>query len=159
MTVRKRLLALATAAALLYGVNASDRRNKDYYRPSFVIQKGSVKYSRGTIYIGDNDYLDALEDLAPGDILVEDDRTGADPDLRVRESSNIHNLDIRHEIICALLCYEEVFPTDWERSEDSMINEWIAHNFLSMFNYKTHRTNDVDFNNKDEDVYKIKVYN
>jgi len=38
-----------------------------------------------------------------------------------------------------------------------MDNEWYAHNFLSAFNYQTNRTNDVDFNNKDEEKFKIKI--
>ena len=37
-----------------------------------------------------------------------------------------------------------------------MIREWDAHNFMHFFGYKTGRTTDVDFNNKDEYQYRLK---
>ncbi len=157
MTCKKRFLAISTALFLFFGVRSSNIPDPNRYRKNFVIKKGSVKYSRGTIYIASSDELDKMTDLEEGDVLVEDGRNDSDPDLRVRGSRYIHNFDVREEIIEGLLAYEEVFPTDWERTKESMDNEWDVHNFLSTFNYQTNRTNDVDFNNKDEEKFKIKI--
>ena len=155
MSIKRRILAVGAAVSILFCIQGSNKRNTDIHRHGFVIKRGSVEYSGGTIIIGSQYKIDHIKETKEGDILVIDDRHSKDPDFKIVNSSKIKNFDIREEVIDALLCYEEKFPTKWERTKDSMMNEWIAHNVMSIFNYRPDRTNDVDFNNADEKTYKL----
>ena len=65
---------------------------------------------------------------------------------------------IREEIIENLLYYEELYPTEWDRSKNSLVREWEAHNAMYWIGYKHGSTTDVDFNNGDEKTYRISEY-
>ena len=152
----KKILSISVGTILLLPLSGSKPRKMServYY--NFVINKGSIKYSGGTIYIGPKWKLDKI-DKEEGDILVIDFRRDNDPDLRVIDSYKIYNADTREEIIDALLAYEEKYPTKWERTRASLIREWFAHNVMHFFNYKLDSTTDVDFNNADEYQYRLR---
>ncbi len=153
----KKILAVSAAVSLLFCVYGSSKKNDDPHRHGFKIQKGKIEYSGGTIYLGSKDKIEAMEAPNNGDILVIDDRDAPDPNYRVMNSNKIVNFDLREEVIDALLCYEEKYPSDWDRTKRSMTNEWVAHNVMSIFHYKTYRTNHVDFNNADEKTYKLSL--
>ena len=50
-----------------------------------------------------------------------------------------------------------MYPSVWERSIESMRNEWEVHNWAYRFDYKKNRTTDVDFNIGDEEKYSSKI--
>ena len=152
MSIKKRVLSFGTAILMLFFLQQSKKRDNDYH-----FENGYIKYTDGTIYIGDEDYLDSITELGPYDFKVLDDRSSKDPDLKVYDSYKIINPVSIAEVVDALLSYEDQYPSDWNRSKHSLINEWISHNIMYYFGYKTHRTTDVDLNNDDEEVYKIKV--
>jgi hypothetical protein len=137
---------------MLFFLQQSKKRDNDYH-----FENGYIKYTDGNIYIGDEDYLDSITELGPYDFKVLDDRSSNDPDLKVYDSYKTINPVSIAEVVDALLSYEDQYPSDWNRSKHSLFNEWISHNIMFYFGYKTHRTTDVDLNNGDEEVYKIKL--
>lgn len=113
----------------------------------------SKEYQNGFVYIGDMDYLDSIEKIGINDILVLDDRDSSDPNLKILSSYLVNDLLIQRDILKILLEYEENNPSLWDRSFESMQNEWIIHNLMVLLSYKKERTMDVDFNNGDEEKY------
>lgn len=69
----------------------------------------------------------------------------------------IKDKDTRNEILEVLCCYEEMYPSNWDRSIESMRVEWFCHNTAYNFNYRVDDSFEVDLNNKDEDKYSNKV--
>ncbi len=155
---RKRSLSLIAALTLFFTLHISFNRKHHYpnFDNRFVVEDGRIKFSNGTIFIGDKEYLESVES-GPNDILVLDSRDGNDPNLKIIDSYRIINNATKREVIEALLYYEELNPTDWDRTERSLFNEWVAHNILYNIDYKTHRSKDVDFNNADEETYKLSL--
>ena len=155
MTVKKKILAVTTAVSILFLTTASTKKEKKF---NFVINKGKITYSGGNIYLGSKYKIEHFTGAEEGDVLVIDERNATDPNCEIVNSNSIHDLNIREEIIEALLCYEEKYPSKWDRTKESMMLEWFCHNVMSIFNYKPHRTNDVDFNNADEKTYRLKIF-
>ena len=116
----------------------------------------AYKYSQGMIYIGDKECLQKIE-KADNKILVLDAREENNPDMKVYDSYKISDTGIQEEILDKLLYHEELYPSKWDRTKKSMMNEWYAHNLLYNMNIKRDRTTDVDFDNNEEEVYKEKI--
>ena len=87
-----------------------------------------AEYSNGYIYIGDANYINSLENTNSCDILVIDERDNTDPNMVICSSCDINNKDIRNDILEVLLEYETLYPSDWDRSIESMRFEWFCHN-------------------------------
>lgn len=141
------LLYSITLLASIYYYNnyieTSENKNKKTYS----------NYSKGNVYIGSKDYLDNLEDISEYDILVEDERDGSNPSMKIRNSYLITDKNTRIEILNILKQYEKNHPSNWNRSIDTMNLEWEAHNSLYYLNYKRDHTTDVDLDNEDEEKY------
>lgn len=153
----KKVLSLSVALAMFLPISGStNKKTSDRVYKNFKIVKGSIEYSKGTIYIGSRYYLKHLKDVKDEDILVIDARKDADPDLRVIDSYKVTNIDTREEIIDALLEYEDKYPTDWDRTRPSLIREWTVHNIYYRLGLKLESTTDVDFNNDDEKTYRLR---
>ena len=75
----------------------------------------------------------------------------------IYNSCDIVDKDIRNDILEVLCEYEERYPTDWDRSIESMRLEWLCHNMAYCFNYRTDDSCEVDLNNSDEEKYDKKV--
>lgn len=119
------------------------------------IEGYSKEYQRGIVYIGDESFLKSISNIGVNDILVLDARDDEDPNMKVYSSYLINNPNIQNEILKILIDYEEENPSLWDRSIKSMQREWYVHNLMAMLSYKKERTMDVDFNNDDEEKYKI----
>ena len=146
---------LAVASAVLIGVTYY---NIDHvYHPTYEIlqeQKAFASYSKGKIYIGDDDFLNSLTDLCEDDILVCDERFyEKDPNMKIYSSYRITDKNIINEILEVLCYYEECYPSPWERTIESMRLEWYVHNLSYIFDHRRDRVTDVDLNNKDEKKY------
>ena len=114
-------------------------------------------YSDGNVYIGDKCFLRGV-DCNDGDVLVEDLRDDAeDPNFKIIDSKELIDKDKRNEILEILCCYEREYPSNWDRSIESMRLEWFMHNIGYDNGLATNRTRDVDLNNGDENKYNNKV--
>jgi len=115
-------------------------------------------YSKGNVYIGNDEYLRSLSNLDQNDILILDKRESTDPDIKIYDSYLINDMSLIDEIIDILIRYENEFPSNWDRSKDTMKLEWFIHNLAYYLNYNRDRTKDVDLNNYDEEYYKNKDF-
>lgn len=134
--------------------------SKYKYKPNYKIldDEAFASYSDGLVYIGNEDYLDSI-DANEGDILILDERHLEDPNMCIYNSCDIHDKDIRNEILEIICIYEEMYPTRWDRSIESMRLEWLCHNVSYDFNYRVEDSREVDLNNDDESNYNNKVLN
>ena len=159
--VVKRITIFSSMIPLLFVLNSSSfvKKDKEYFRSKTKITKHIIEYNSGKIYIGSEYYLKSVKDeLGPFDVLVEDDRNGKDPDLKIYDSYKIMSNDIKEEIVEALLYYEDVYPSKWDRTKNSLMREWTAHNLGYRFGYNHDSSADVDLNNGDEMTYRLSNY-
>lgn len=117
-----------------------------------------AKYEDGNIYIGDEEFLSSIESVE-GDVLIEDQRDGIDPNFVIYNSCKIHDKDDKNTILEVLEEYEEDNPSNWNRSIESMRLEWLMHNLGYRFNYKKNHTTDIDLDNDDEEKFNKKILN
>ena len=135
------------------------------YKPNYTITEDEeyfAKYSKGKVYIGSIDYIESLKDkVNKDDILVIDTRnTCNDPNMQIISSYEINNKDTRNEILEILLIYEDLYPSKWDRTIESMRLEWFIHNLSHSFNYKKDHSDDVDLDNDDQEKYdNVKILN
>jgi len=117
----------------------------------------AYKYSDGLIYIGDDKCISTILNKKENDYLVLDDRSKSNPDMKIYNSYKIQDEAKMKEIINILLAHEELRPSNWNRTLNSLLNEWDAHNKLYNLHIQRERTADVDLDNRDEDLYKNKL--
>lgn len=106
------------------------------------------------IYIAkDRENIDCNEN----DIIILDFREEAE-NIVILNSHRITSQNTQKCIISLILTYNEKYPseTPWIRTEESLLNEWIAHNLAYSLNYQRSHTIDVDFENKEEFTYRKK---
>ena len=155
---RRRMLIIGTTLALLtYG-------GIDHvYVPQYEIMEESCTefacYSQGRIFIGNAYFLRHLTDIKEGDVLVLDQRNSSDPNMKIISSCEITDKDVRNEILEVLCRYEEMYPSKWDRTIESMRLEWLMHNLSYFFEHETKRTKDVDLNNGDQEYYDNYILN
>lgn len=150
----KRKLLILCISFILY----SDTSDICLYEPNYeVLDEESDAYgtySDGLIYIGKSEYLRSIiNKVDEGDILVLDRRNSLDSDMQIIDSYKITNSNDIKDILSCLLEYERENPTNWNRTLSSMEVEWQVHNILYRLHYQRYRTDDVDLNNADENVY------
>ena len=157
-SVIKRLTIYTSLIPLLFILKSSSikKRDKSFFINTTKITKNKIEYNSGTIYIGNQTYLNRIKNLNDDEILVLDARREVDPDIKIYDSYKINDDDIMEEIIESLLLYEEKYPTKWDRSKNSMFREWIVHNIMYELKYKVDDSMHVDLNNKDEKKYRIR---
>ena len=153
---KKKIICATAACLILVGYT-----NKKVYHPDYTIldeEDGAfARYSNGLVYIGNEEYIKGLKNINSNDILIRDERDSKDPNMAILNSYNITNKEMRNEILEILCLYEEMNPTFWDRSIESMRLEWFCHNVSYFFNYKTDHSSEVDLNNADEVKYDHEV--
>lgn len=145
------LVIIITSLSLTY-YNADYEYNCDYE----ILDDSSNaygKYSKGLVYIGNEDFFKNIEQINSGDILIDEN----DKSMKIISSYRILNKNDRNDIINILKNYEQKNNTKYNRSLESMRMEWFVHNLLYYCNIKRERTKDVDFENSEENIYNIKV--
>lgn len=152
----KKAIVILAASYVILTCTASGRD----YNPNFDLSqeeefgKPFATYEDGDIYIGDQTYIDSIKDkVEKDDVLIVDKRTIDDSDMCVLNSYRISDPQDRNTIIEVIQEYEKLYPSVWERTTESMRNEWEIHNILYHLNYKEYRTGHVDLNNEDEEIY------
>ena len=154
---KKIFLLLSTYLIILFTPkiksNKSINLNNDY---SYHSSLPYASYSNGDVYISNRRSLINKIDNE-NDIFIYDARNSLDPNMLIYNSYRIKDKKLIEEIITIMLLYEKQFPSNWNRSFDSMKKEWIIHNLCYEFGYKTKSTESVDLNNDDEVFYKSKI--
>ena len=145
----KRKLVYLTAFIITLSLHMFSEPPQEYEiledSPAFA------RYSGGLVYIDDNRNGECL--LQEGDVLVLDQRNSKDPNIKICDSYKIKSYKERKEILEILCLYEDCFPTEWDRSLESMLLEWNMHNKSYFFDYERKSSTDVDLNNADEEKY------
>lgn len=153
---KKKLLCISAAVLILVAYTS-----KKKYHPSYTILNEEdgpfAEYSNGYVYIGDSEYLSKLTNIHPNDVLVRDERNNFDPNIAIVNSFGIIDKETRNEILEIISYYEIMYPSEWDRSLESMRLEWFCHNASYYMNYKVDSSYEVDLNNKDEDKYDSEV--
>lgn len=111
----------------------------------------SYEYKDGTIYIVDE--IKDKEKIKENDICILDQRDNIDPNIKIFDSYKIKSNENIEEIVNKIIDYEKEYPSNWNRTKESLISEWYIHNQLYFLNIKPSSTKDVDFNNNDEDRF------
>lgn len=155
----KIIITSITAACLLFIYY-----NYDYtYVPEYqIIECNSSKYYKaryrsGNVYIVKN--LKEIVDVGDNDIIILDERNKNDPNMKIISSNKISDKNIRNDIIEILLEYEKEYPSNWNRTPESMRLEWLVHNVFYDLNYKRNHTDNVDLDNNDENKYQNTILN
>lgn len=91
------------------------------------------------------------------DIIVVDQSDYNDPNMKILSSYKITDTEDMKQILEIIKKYCDSKETNWDRSIQSMQNEWIIHNICSSLLIRNDRTDDVDLNNGDEIIYKSKI--
>lgn len=154
--IKKNIFAVSISFLVL-GTIKSDTNYVNAYE--ILGEEAFARYSKGLVYIGDEEYIENIKNIAfDNDILILDQRDSDDPNMKICDSYKIIDDDVKREILNILLSYENRCPSNWDRTIYSMVNEWKAHNLFCFFNYELDRSKDVDLNNEDEKIYKLKRY-
>lgn len=119
------------------------------------------QYSMGTIYFCDSTTkaIKLRSICSETDIVVVDQTHFEDPNMKIVSSYKMNNLNYMREILQEISEYCKEHGTNWNRSIESMENEWIIHNLCASLLIKRNRSNDVDLNNGDEHIYSLKIIN
>ena len=111
----------------------------------------SYDYSGGEVRIDDN------KTYSQGNVVnVVDLRDCSNPGMEIVNSYKIRNIETMREIIGILLDYNkknDITPS-WNRTENSMIYEWILHNVFYDLGILVDHAGDVDFNNNELKIFK-----
>lgn len=116
-------------------------------------------YSEGRIF-----YCDSSENatavcqlINEKDIVVLDQLHFDDPNIKILSSYRITDTEMINEILCIIKTHFDMKESRWNRTIESMQNEWIIHNICSSLLIKKGSTDDVDLNNEDEELYNSKI--
>ena len=140
------------------------RIEKNYvYTPRYSIVDNNkkniwqAKYRYGNVYIvKDLSYIKKVND---NDIIVLDARSDPDPDMTIISSYEVTDKEARNDVLRIIMEYESCYPSDWDRSMESLRLEWFIHNTLYDIDYKRDHTDNVDFDNSDEKEYYHPILN
>ncbi len=152
---KKKLITVGIAVTILSAYCATTPK----YDANYELLNDSDAFACcncGTVYIGNASFLRNI----PKDdkiILIEDQRKGIDPNMKIYDSCSICNKEDRNDILEILGEYERQNPSNWDRSIDSMRLEWLMHNISYDLNIEHNRTTDVDLDNEDENKYSSKL--
>lgn len=157
---KKAFLILSTYILILF---SPKKVNKDYdviCNNDYCIASNEpyASYKYGNIYIGDIEYIKSIVDNDSNNIYIIDDRKSLNPDMAICNSHKIKDINFMNEIIDLLLKYEKEYPSNWNRTKESMIKEWIVHNIFYDFDFKRDSTERVDLDNKDEKKYSLTLF-
>lgn len=152
----KKRLAILGIFIMILSYNLSNQEFHGHYEILDQKDDAFAVCSNGYVYIGNKAFL---KSIYPREncIFVEDQRCGDDPNMKVYFSSDINSAEEREEILQILQEYESRYPSEWNRTTESMRLEWLMHNLSYQLHYEKVRTGDVDLNNGDEEYYRHKV--
>ncbi len=152
--LKAKLLLLVTTYSVLFNSMFSKKAyadeieyNDNYH---YLSSEPFAYYNDKKIYIGH--YADRTDE---SNIYIIDERGLRDSDLKICDSYKIVSIKEMKGIIDILCEYENNYPSNWNRSKESMLLEWVAHNLCYYLDIEAHRSGDVDLNNADELNYRL----
>ena len=94
----------------------------------------------------------AIAARARGEIAVYDDRFTENPSFRIFDSYRIRKNSVKREVLSAMIAYNEVYPSEpaWKRTVNSLVLEWMEHNFAYRVGFLRSRASNVDLDNHAE---------
>ncbi len=122
------------------------------YTYDYSASSGAKKKINGRLYIVTKDLDQNAQTVGENDFFALDRRTAADPEYIVMNSYLAGTDGVIRALCQRLLEHEELYPTDWERTLESMVSEWKMHNMAYAMGYKTDHSQHVNLNNADEDT-------
>lgn len=137
-----------------YEKNVSINDNYKYNREEFF-----GTYRNGKVYIGSKNYIYSIIDENTNNVYIIDSRKDSNPDMLICNSFKINNANDINDILELLIEYENIYPSNWDRTIESMKKEWQLHNFLYNLGLYESSTESVDLDNEDEDYYNSNVLN
>ena len=112
----------------------------------------------GDVYIGRIEKIRKLDRKTRREnIIIIDERHLEDPNMRVQDSYKIKNVEDIASVVAVIQEYNNKYPSNWNRTSLSLINEWEVHNICSDLSFMPSHTDDVDLNNGDEYLYNSKL--
>ena len=155
---KKAIIILSTFFAILLTPKVKKNSKEIQINEKYVYHSVTpyATYSNGNVYIINSKEL--LNIINDNDICIIDQRETLDPDMHIHNSSKIKNLKQMNEIISIIEDYENKYPSSWNRTHKSMINEWIIHNISYEFGYNIDSSKSVDLNNSDENKYILTLF-
>ena len=95
-----------------------------------------------------------------GEIAVYDDRFTENPSFRIFDSYRIRKNSIKREVLRAMIAYNQANPSDpaWHRTENSLVLEWLEHNFAYRVGFLRSRAQSVDLDNRAEGKGALKYF-
>ncbi len=153
--IKKALLLIATYFTAILAAKAnSDNDNMlyPYNDTSISMIDPYTDYSNGSVYISDEETIKSII-VDSNDVFIIDYRTRNDPNMCICNSYKITSEEQMNEIIDILLEYEMENPSDWERTRESLYNEWVLHNFAYQLGIEQTHTQNADLNNNDEERF------
>ena len=75
------------------------------------------------IYIIKEEIEDTYKPPTKTAIVIIDETKDEDPNMRIKKSCNINNPDQMMAVLEVIKKYNELYPSKWNRSLDSMMNE------------------------------------
>lgn len=143
-------------STVLLAVSLYNKSKKDISNKSNI---ECITYSKGNVYICNS--LDEAKEISYNcndkDVLIIDETSNRDPNVKILSSYKITDKDDMFVILNIIKEHFSNNENGWDRSIYSMENEWIVHNICSNMSILNTRTDDVDLNNKDEELYSSKI--
>lgn len=139
--------------------------NNRTYKPQYIINEECnsntepfASYRYGYVYIVRREQLNYMISIKnDNDIIVVDDRDKENPDMMVYNSSYIWDKDVIDDVLNILLCYEEKYPSNWNRNIESLRNEWLCHNIAYKLGYEKEDTISADLDNNEAKYFDNKI--
>jgi hypothetical protein len=95
-----------------------------------------------------------------GEIAIYDDRFTENPSFRIYDSFRIRKNGVKRQILRAMIAYNAANPSvpAWRRTENSLVLEWLEHNFAYRVGFLRSRAQSVDLDNHAEGKGALKYF-
>ena len=122
------------------------------YTYPFDVKVTNDKRISGNLYVVLPEVKRDALSYTESDYIAIDRRDRSDPEIVVIDSYRAEDTALIEKLCELLLGHEEAYPTDWDRTLNSMITEWQIHNAAYALDYRVDHSKDVNLNNKDENT-------
>ena len=155
---KKAFILLSTYLVFLFVPKIKNNKKDITYNSEYTYhsQIPYATYSNGNVYIADSETIENIfQDN--NDVFIIDTRYENNSDIGICNSYKVTSNKEQREIIDIILQYEKTYPSNWNRTYESMMNEWDAHNICYYLGINRTSTHEVNFDNYDQDKYDSKV--
>lgn len=152
---KKIFIILSTYIILLTSLKTRANENEIKFNEDYKSEKTVpfATYNNWEIYIGNKRYIERIRDDNTSNIYIIDDRSNKDPNMIICNSFKIKTEKEMIDILKIILEYENIYPSNWDRTLKTMKREWIIHNLCHLLNIQIESAENVDLNNLDEEKY------